>query len=193
MPSLIKGIGKLIKGIYLATDPSLSDGQEHPITLTSDGRVRVDTTIGDAKEFMVSFRGLAAPNGQFFELVGASGVVGRVVEIYFYKPSANTLFRVRKQSAASTGGTTTANAAVPNDSADTAGLTYKTYTAAPTPGTSVGIPIEVSAVTAADILGWTFGDLEDKPLVVRNGESLTLEVNAAVTVYGYMKVRESAS
>lgn len=190
----VKSIGKLIKGLFLSTDPVLSNGEEHPITFASDGRIRVDSNPSTgSKEFIVVFKGLAAPGGQFFEVLGASGVVGRIVEIYFFKPSVGVEFKVLKQSVVSTGGTTTSNAAVPNDSADTAGLTYKTYTAAPTAGTLVGAVIDVKSVTAGDILGFTFGDIGDKPLVIRNTESVAFSTDIAATVYGYCKVRESTT
>ena len=190
----IRSIGKLIKGIFLSTDPALSNTQEHPLTLAADGRLRVDSVSGTGvAEYMVSFRALAAPGGQVFEVLGASGVVGRIVEIFFFKPSVNVRLRALKQSVPSTGGTTTANAAVPMDSADTAGLTYRTFTAAPTAGTLVGTPVDVSPITPADIVAWTFGDLSDKPIVIRNGESLALSTDVAATVYGYVKIRESAT
>lgn len=140
-----------------------------------------------------TFAGLAAPIGQFFELRGTAGVVGRVKEIYIFKPSAATTLTFLLQSTASTGGTGS-TVVTPMDTTNvTASLVSRQYTAAPTAGTSAGNILQVSSVTAGDIVGWTFGDDWDQPIVVRASQSLALQTSAAFTCYGYVRWVEAAS
>lgn len=139
------------------------------------------------------FDGLAAPSGQFFELVGTAGVVARIKEIYLFKPSVGITFKGLQQSVASTGGTSASVVTKMDLTNAAASCASKQYTVAPTAGTTAGNIFSASSVTAGDIVAWTFGDDWDQPVVVRATDSFALSCSGAFTAYGYVKWAEASS
>lgn len=185
--------GQVLRGIYVASAPSLTDGEIYPIRVTSSGELLASTSPAVAKSYVVSFDGLAAPNGIFFELPGVSGTTISIIDIYFYKPSVEVAFRARRLSSVGTGGTSTTPTPIRFKTSDGASAaTPKLYTVAPTGGAAaVGNFVNIDPVTAGDSQGFTYGDLSSEPITIVNGESFALTVDAAATVYGYVRWTEA--
>lgn len=72
---MIKSIGKLIKGIYLASAPALSDKQEYPLTLDSTGKLRV-TGGGNATETTTTGTVTSAAGASSYVVGAVSGAPG---------------------------------------------------------------------------------------------------------------------
>lgn len=139
------------------------------------------------------FNGLVAPIGQFFELVGSASKIVRVREIFLFKPNVSIEWIGLLQSIASTGGTSSTTNTKMDLSNVAATATAKQYTVAPTPGTTAGNIIDCKSVTPGDILGFSYGDTWDEPLVIRSGQSFALSTDAIATMYGYVSWTETAS
>lgn len=144
-----------------------------------------------------TFSVAAAGAGQFLVLENpaGSGKVLRFVEQLLSKPTVTIGWSTVKQSTSTTGGTSAAVAAVPLDSADAAAVgTVLQYTAVPTPGAAIGTVWRLPSVTAADTFVDTPGDpLNQKPIVLRPGESVALVTTAAATIVGLIEWTESDS
>lgn len=100
-----------------------------------------------------------------------------------------------KRSAADSGGTSTAMAAIPHDSADSAaGAAPLSYTANPTPGTAVGtvrqvyVPVVVSTAITQAVTVLEFGD-KGKPIILNGvAQGLAVNLNGATLAGGVINV-----
>lgn len=149
--------------------------------------------------YRVTFNGLAAAGGgTFLELSNpaASGRVLRTLVQLLSKPSATIRWTIRKQSAISTGGTSTSPTVTPLDSnnAATVGV-VKTYTVNPTQGALVGNVWDMPSVTSGDTFIDEPGEITtlEQPIVVRAGESLAWVADVASTVGGLIEFTDSGS
>lgn len=187
------------------TSPVNADGDYTPFVQDENGFTKVTSAGGSAgpvtispstvTTYYVNFSFAAAGSGNAFEIVWASTVV-RILELYITKPSVQITAVLRKQSAASTGGTSVAQTIVPADSGNAAGSGFATvnaYTAVPTAGTLVGnIFSDVMAPT--DRIDFRPERNLGQPIVLRAaGESLALNVDGAVSLRGMLVFTAAAS
>lgn len=150
--------------------------------------------------YRVAFDGIvfASAGGQFLEISNpvASGRVLRATFQMFCKPSVNVQFKIRKQSAASTGGVATTPTPVPLDSTNAATVgVVKLYTTAPTNGASPG--------NLYDAPVWPGDTFVDPPnasqspysqlVTIRAGESVGWQSDVAFTADGVLEFTEAAS
>lgn len=163
------------------------------VSASTSSSSTVTPTWSTEASYVSVMDGLSAVTGQFFELVGTAGIVLRVKEIYIYKPTANVTIKGLLQSIASTGGTSSTVVTKLDLSNAAASGTAKQYTVAPTAGTTAGNVLSVSPVTAGDILGFSYGDNWDQPIVIRSGQSLAMSTSGNATIYGYVKWTEATS
>ena len=142
--------------------------------------------------YRVDFGALAGVSGQIVEVIGSATTTVRIIQIAIWKPSANVNVTFRKQSAASTGGTSTSPTPVRMNTADAAATgVVKLYTAAPTQGTLVGLLVT---------LNMTPGDTYIDEPGARGGESIVLNgvaqtfaltIDATATIRGFVEFTES--
>lgn len=133
--------------------------------------------------YMAGFT-FTAPSGQFLELRGSGSSIATITKVVIELGTSDTL-TVTKQSAASTGGTSSDETAVPLDSGNAAAnLTVRGYTAAPTAGAAVG-DIAVRIGTSAT---FEFAQGNTQGVVLNTAtETLGFALAAGTTVSGYVE------
>jgi hypothetical protein len=127
-------------------EPGYTAGQISPLSLTTTGRLRVDSSISSGRmpTYSVSSTAtIAATPTDVFTIYGSANKVIKILHLSFKATAQqNGFYNVYaiKRSTANTGGTSSVETAVPLDSADAAATaTVRTYTANPTAlGTAVG-------------------------------------------------------
>ena len=146
----------------------------------------VERPIGNT--YVTSFNHAAGGAGSAFELLGTATKTVRVLEVAIMNPSTSIDVSIKKLSAASTGGTSTAGTAIPLDASNPAATaTSKLYTAAPTQGTAVGSLVDAVAVGTSGKLQWEGNRLGAQPLVLRGvAQVMAVHVSAAATVKGWV-------
>ena len=147
--------------------------------------------------YRLTFNGLAAPIGQFLELrnPAASGRVIRVTMQLLSKPTTTMRWSVAKQSALSTGGTSSSPTICPMDSNNptTVGV-VKLYTVAPTAGALVANVWNIPSVTAGDTFVDQPGEaVNTQAIVLRAGESVAWTSDVTATVGGDIEFTESSA
>lgn len=132
---------------------------------------------------------VTAVAGQAVVISGSASKTVYIKEIFFTKPSGAVILTGVKQSTATTGGTSTAVTAVPLDSANAAATASTLqYTAAPTPGTSVGEVFRDSVATTDRVLYQFATDVDGQRLVLRGtAQQLALTLDAGASVRGYIE------
>lgn len=126
--------------------------------------------------------------------VGASGVVAEIqgsgssvisITKLVIELSASDTITVTKQSANSSGGTSSTKTNVPLDSNNSASnATVLTYTVAPSAGAAVG---DIAEVTG-NSLTLSFGDNNKQPVVLNAAaEALSVSLGSGATVTGYIE------
>lgn len=207
-------------GEYLASPPTLTDRQQQKLRLTASGALVVSSegstpaTASFTKQ--VTSSGVGSGNATYrasgtayaayatpTDLIVISGsasktvlVTGISIQIQSTAAALQTLYYV-KRSTANTGGTATAQTALPLDSADaTATAVVSLYTAAPTTGTPVGnyaILQVVSAIATGAPTGINplsssasmVTDLRQGVILHGAGESLCLNYAGAALTTGF--------
>lgn len=205
---------KILEAIYShlyagqTTDPhqavgGMTDAFVHrTLRLDADGNLDINVQGGgvapapsSATTYYVNFAFAAAGSGNALEIVWASTVV-RVLEIFFTKPSAQVTAVIRKQSAASTGGTAVAQTIVPANSANAAGSGFATvnaYTVVPTAGTLVGNIYSMVVGTSDTFDFYPIHDIAQPPMLISAGQSLAINVDAAATLRGMLVFTAAAT
>lgn len=144
-----------------------------------------DTTAAATYQAALNFTGAA---GQVLELRGSGSSTSRITKVVIELGASDTL-TVTKQSAASTGGTSSDATAVPLDSNNSAAnMIVRTYTVAPTPGAAVGNIV----VLIGTSFTFDFGT-DNKQEVVLNAATQTLgfDLAAGTTITGYVEWTEA--
>jgi len=144
------------------------------------------TPVSSPTSYRAAFN-VTAVLGQAAVIGGSASATIYITKIAFITDTSLTLTIV-KQSTATTGGTSAAVTRVPlnsNNAAATA--TVLQYTAAPTPGTSVG-NIVIDSVTATDHPVYEFGTTGVQPITLHGtAQQIALAISAGAAVAGYIE------
>lgn len=138
---------------------------------------------------------VTGPIGQAATILGSATATICISNIFFTTPGATVELTIRKQSTASTGGTSTVVTGVPLSSTNAAATAVvRQYTVAPTPGTLVG-NLAVDTVSATDRITYAFGaNRLTQPLYLRGvAQQIALEISASTAVQGYFQWYELPS
>ena len=186
--------GELVQGAVTTANPTYSNTQTDPLSLSTFGNLRVqsapvdgvkNTYIGHAAAAFTP----AASATDIFVLTGSASVTVRVTRVVIsctQTTSAGFLFVLRKHSTADSGGTSSACTIFPIDSNDAAAsATCLQYTANPTSiGSVVGSPRVIEWLVPAPAttsyftpLEWDFGGPHPEQAIVLRGTSQQLAVN----------------
>ena len=164
---------------------SVTDLHPFPVKVTEQAPVNLPAT------YMASFNH-AGVSGDTVEIVGRDGIVIKILEIGFTKPSAQVTLLLIKRRTADSGGTSTNLAVVPLDSDDPLTNTViKAYTVAPTTGTAVGTVLRMT-IAGSDSLFFDFPSTGKLPTLRAANETLALNIDASATVVGWIIWTEEA-
>ena len=181
-----KNLKVTLVGFNSTTGVSSSSPLSVTITGNTYSTPAYTATAASAKPtYRADFSGVVgAGSGNLVEIAWVSGTV-KILAIHFAKPSATSTLVIRKQSAASTGGTSANTTIVPLDSGFSAATaTVKQFTAVPTAGTLVG-NVYKNTIATTDTLLEEFGPRSGAPIVLRSaGQSVAINVDVACTPGG---------
>ncbi|SRR6266403_800208 len=180
-------------GDYGRNNISISDGTFafRQMTVGVNGGLANSPLDGSKATYSASVTGLVGLAGDIFILNGSTTKTIRVTHVEFSgiaTAAADMDVSLIKRSTADTAGT--AAAATPHDSASAAASAVaQSYTAAPTPGTTVGTAVRVAkveiatAAAQAQFIVWDFGNRPSQAVVLR-GVAQGLAMNVSATQLG---------
>jgi len=144
-----------------------------------------DTTASATYRAALSF---TAPSGQFLELRGSGSSISTITKVVVELGASDTL-TVTKQSAASTGGTSSDATNVPLDATNAAAnMVVRTYTAASTAGAAVG---DIAVLIGTSFI-FDFGSGSKQGVMLNAAtETLGFDLATGTTVTGYVEWTEA--
>jgi hypothetical protein len=183
-------------GIFKSSPGTIPDGGFDTLHLDSAGNLKivaVGSGVGSAfrvatYDYAFNFAGV---NGVCLQVQGSGTKLVRI-KLVFVNPSATDTLTLNVCSSAATAGTSQTLTAGSHDSTDAAATAVvKTFTVAPTPGTSIAAITPTLALTSSNFATVTFGDNGTKEVTL-NGSSqfFTVTGNAAATLVGGLSITE---
>ena len=138
--------------------------------------------------YITVFNVIAAGAGNAVEILGSASKTVAVSRIFLGKPSVGVTLVIRKQSAASTGASTTTTLVPLNSSSAVATAVAKQYTAVPAAGALVG-EVYRNAVATTETATVVFAGTAQFQNGILNGvaETLAVNIDGAATIVGFIE------
>ena len=178
---------------YNSIAPTLTSGNLSVLQVDVNGRLNTLSRSFKRESYCASAVNFSAANNptDIFTITGSATKTVKVTKITVTASQTTSSQRdvlLIKRSTANTGGTSTTQTAVPNDSTNTAATAVvRAYTANPTTGTTVGTlksrKLFIGTTTAnSDELLWEFGTGELQPIILRGvNEVLAVNMNGVTS------------